>query len=425
MKKLLLSIVSLTTLGLMAQLDVTGTWVLKPVANAMAVGPAKGDYSWWGNPADEVAGARACQFDDEFVLSEDGTFKNVFGEETFLEGWQGADGCGAPVAPFDGSANATWTLDETANTLTVYGKGAFIGIPKVINMKEISSVDDAADSITYMVSVNADTMTLEIQINTDGAHWKFDLVRKRVALNPVGTWRLAPKANAMAVGPTKGDYSWWGNPADEVEGARACQFDDDFVFMADGTFKNVFGDETFIEAWQGSEGCGAPVAPFDGSAAAQWSADDKTITVTGKGAFLGIPKVINMKEISTVDDAAESITYMASITEDTMILEIQINDAGAHWMFELVKQADNSMANRAIQVGSLKVYPNPVNDMIFVSRVNAKSIITIRDFSGKVINSINGVNAMGGINVSNLKTGAYLIEMTNNNNVQTAKFIKN
>ena len=195
--------------------------------------------------------------------------------------------------------------------------------------------------------------------------------------------------------------------------------------MEDGTFKNVFGDETFLEAWQGSDGCGTPVAPFDGSAAAQWSADDKTITVTGKGAFLGIPKVINMKEISTVDDAAESITYMASITEDTMILEIQINDAGAHWKFELVKQADNSMANRAIQVGSLKVYPNPVNDMIFVSGVNAKSVITIRDFSGKVINSINGVNAMGGVNVSNLKTGAYLIEMTNNNNVQTAKFIKN
>ena len=265
MKKLLLSIVSLTTLGLMAQLDVTGTWVLKPVANAMAVGPAKGDYSWWGNPADEVTGARACQFDDEFVLSEDGTFKNVFGEETFLEGWQGAEGCGAPVAPFDGSADATWSLDESANTLTVYGKGAFIGIPKVINMKEISTVDDAADSITYMVSVNADTMTLEIQVN----------------------------------------------------------------------------------------------------------------------------------------------------------------DAGVHWKFELVKQADNSMANRAIQVGSLKVYPNPVNDMIFISGVNAKSVITIRDFSGKVINTINGVNAMGGVNVSNLKTGAYLIEMTNNNNVQTAKFIKN
>ena len=150
-----------------------------------------------------------------------------------------------------------------------------------------------------------------------------------------------------------------------------------------------------------------------------------TLTVYGKGAFIGIPKVINMKEISTVDDAADSITYMVSVNADTMTLEIQVSDAGVHWKFELVKQADNSMANRAIQVGSLKVYPNPVNDMIFISGVNAKSVITIRDFSGKVINSINGVNAMGGVNVSNLKTGAYLIEMTNNNNVQTAKFIKN
>ena len=243
----------------------------------------------------------------------------------------------------------------------------------------------------------------------------------------MGTWVFKPVANAMAVGQP-GDYSDWGNSAEEVTGARACQFDDEFVFSEDGTFKNVFGDETFLEPWQGGNyNCSAPVAPFDGSADATWSVNELagTLTVTGKGAFIGLPKVINMKEISTVDDAAESIIYMVSITEDTMTLEIQIKDDGTHWKFELVKQAENSMANHAIQVGSLKVYPNPVNDMIFVTGVNARSVINIRDFSGKVINRINGVNAMGGINVSNLKTGAYLIEMTNNKNVQTAKFIKN
>lgn len=248
-------------------------------------------------------------------------------------------------------------------------------------------------------------------------------------LDVTGTWVLKPVANAMAVGPAKGDYSWWGNPADEVTGTRACQFDDEFVLSEDGTFKNVFGEETFLEGWQGAEGCGAPVAPHDGRTAATWTADDSTITIKGRGAFLGIPKVVNMLELDKADDLEasipDSIVYMASIVEDTMIVEIQVNTEGVHWKFELVKQADNSMANRAIQFGSLKVYPNPVNDMIFVSGVNAKSVITIRDFSGKVINSINGVNVMGGVNVSNLKTGAYLIEMTNNNNVQTAKFIKN
>ena len=248
-------------------------------------------------------------------------------------------------------------------------------------------------------------------------------------LDVTGTWVLKPAANAMAVGPKKGDYSWWGNPADEVTGARACQFDDEFVFMSDGTFKNILGDETFLEGWQGADGCGAPVAPHDGKTAATWTANESTITIKGRGAFLGIPKVVNMLELDKAEDLEasipDSIVYMASIVEDTMIVEIQISSDGAHWKFELVKQADNSMANSAIQVEALKVYPNPVNDMIFVAGVNAKSVVTIRDFSGKVINSINGIHAMGGINVSTLKTGAYLIEMTNNNNVQTAKFIKN
>ncbi|MGC6414269.1 MAG: hypothetical protein ACON5K_06170 [Bacteroidia bacterium] len=38
MKKLLLSILGLSTIGLMAQ--ITGTWTLAPKAYAMAVGPA-------------------------------------------------------------------------------------------------------------------------------------------------------------------------------------------------------------------------------------------------------------------------------------------------------------------------------------------------------------------------------------------------
>ncbi|MEC8692971.1 MAG: T9SS type A sorting domain-containing protein [Bacteroidota bacterium] len=246
-------------------------------------------------------------------------------------------------------------------------------------------------------------------------------------MNVTGTWLFKPTEEAMAVGPSKGDYSWWNVPAAEITGARACQFDDEFVLSADGTFKNVFGEETFIEGWQGSEGCGAPVAPFDGSADATWSLDEKarTLTIHGKGAFMGIPKATNMKELTSVDGAPDSITYMVSMNADTLILEIQVNDEGAHWKFEFVKAADGSMSNDAMKNESLKVYPNPVNDMVFVAGVNAKSVINIRDFSGKVINSINGLDALSGINVSNLKTGAYLIEMTNNNNVQTAKFIKN
>ena len=63
---------------------------------------------WWSNSADDVT-TRACLFDDIFRFGEDGSFSNVMGSQTWLEGWQGVDGeqCGAPVAPHDGSNSAT------------------------------------------------------------------------------------------------------------------------------------------------------------------------------------------------------------------------------------------------------------------------------------------------------------------------------
>ena len=68
-----------------------------------------------------------------------------------------------------------------------------------------------------------------------------------------------------------------GGVVDEghITGSRACQFDDEFVFNADGSFQNILGIETFVEPWQGNdpEGCAAPVAPHDGSASATWSHD--------------------------------------------------------------------------------------------------------------------------------------------------------
>ena len=43
------------------------------------------------------------------------------------------------------------------------------------------------------------------------------------------TWKMAPQAGAMGVGPSLGDYSWWANNATDVT-TRACFFDDEYVF---------------------------------------------------------------------------------------------------------------------------------------------------------------------------------------------------
>jgi len=58
-----------------------------------------------------------------------------------------------------------------------------------------------------------------------------------------GSWKLAPVAGAFKVGPGVDDGSWWQNSEGDVE-TRACLFDDEYVFHADGTFENVQGTET-------------------------------------------------------------------------------------------------------------------------------------------------------------------------------------
>jgi len=239
-----------------------------------------------------------------------------------------------------------------------------------------------------------------------------------------GTWKLAPKAGAFGVGPAKGDYSWWSVPEPEVTGVRACQFDDQFVFNADGTFQNIFGNETYREGWQGADGCGAPVAPHDGKTAAKWSFNmaAKTVTLKGKGAFLGLPKPYNLGELKAPADAPDSIVYEVTVVDmNNVIIEIKISEAGAYWKYELTRE---TASNTAIKNNMVKVFPNPVNNTLFVNATAAVNQLTIRDLSGKAVYTQMNVNSEKGIDVSFLNTGAYFISIETANGTQNAKFIK-
>jgi len=152
----------------------TGNWMLSPTAGSLGVGPNQGDISWWSADDAEVV-TRACLYDDLFSFNADGSFANTMGADTWLEGWQGTEGCGAPVAPFDGSNAATYSYDASAGTLTVSGLGAHIGLPKVNNAGEIDDVANAVSSITYTVTEISDTaMTLDIDFG--GGWWRYELV---------------------------------------------------------------------------------------------------------------------------------------------------------------------------------------------------------------------------------------------------------
>jgi uncharacterized surface protein with fasciclin (FAS1) repeats len=202
----------------------------------------------------------------------------------------------------------------------------------------------------------------------------------------LGTWMLAPEAGSLGVGPAEFDVSWW-NGDDGVIAARACYYDDEYVFSRDGTFTNVLGAETWVEAWQGAaaDGCAAPVAPHDASIPATFEYDEEamTLTISGQGSYMGLPKAVNGAEIGSPVDAPASILYNAYMQEDGSMLVTVEAGAGVWWNYKFIKTAEPPPPSpfpgtwvMAPEAGSLGVGPAEFD----VSWWNGdEGVISIRD----------------------------------------------
>ncbi|MBT8068565.1 MAG: hypothetical protein KJO09_15080, partial [Gammaproteobacteria bacterium] len=325
--------------------NLAGDWRLDTQGGA-GVGPAPGDISWWSTDIDGVVETRACWFDDIYRLGADGSFRNIQGDETWLEDWQaGAEQCGPPLAPHDGSAAGTWVYDEGAGTLTIGGAGSFIGLPRTVNGGELPNVP-VPDAIVYdVLALDGDSLTITIDVG-GGSWWTYTLARQ--PLSPLaGKWMLNTESGA-GVGPNEGDISWWSTDVAGVVEARACWFDDAYVFGNDGSFQNVLGDETWLEPWQaGAEMCGAPIAPHDGSNGAiyQYDEDAGTLKLTGVGAHLGLPGKVNGAELGAPAEAPESVTYNVSTLDgDNMTVTIDVGTGW--WQYRLVRVSNSPVVGK-------------------------------------------------------------------------------
>jgi hypothetical protein len=170
-----------------------GDWYIDPTAGALAVGPNADDLGWWSSSADDVT-TRACLFDDIYRFGADGTFENILGDQTWLEGWQEGqegEGCGTPIAPHDGSNPATYSY--TDNSVTVSGSGAFLGLAKVHNTGEDGAPVD--DTITYEV-ISVDDTYMTVHINFGPGVWAFRFINSTALgiedVNPVSNFNFYP-----------------------------------------------------------------------------------------------------------------------------------------------------------------------------------------------------------------------------------------
>jgi len=322
---------------------IIGTWRLSSTAGSLGVGPALGDIGWW-NCDDVCIADRACYYDDEYVFSSDGTFQNNLGAETWVEGWQGGtDSCGAPVAPHDGSNAATFIYDESSGVLTLNGQGAYLGIPKAYNGGELGAGDTAPNSISYNVTLSNNDTEMDVYIETgSGVFWQYKFVKEATESSPLeGIWVISSEAGSLGVGPALGDIGWW-NCDDVCVADRACYYDDQYIFNADGTFENNLGTETWVEGWQGgTDSCATPVYPHDGSNAATYMYDAVagTVTLMGQGAYIGVPKGYNGGELGAGDTAPNSITYNLTLSNGNTEMDMYIETgSGVFWQYKLVKQ---------------------------------------------------------------------------------------
>ena len=88
-------------------------------------------------------------------------------------------------------------------------------------------------------------------------------------------------------------------------------------------------------------------------------------------------------------------------------------------------ELDESASNPNLNLANLSVYPNPVSDMLNINYNENITKLTIYDVAGRSVKSIATNNSMNSINVSDLKSGTYLLSIeTESKNASTIKFIK-
>ena len=241
------------------------------------------------------------------------------------------------------TARFNYTVDENNGLLVNFTNASLNADSYSWNFGDDESSTETSPSHTYAADGEYTvTLTATNSGGSTSASETLTLTSVLTLADLNDTWKVAPEAGALAVGPSQGDGSWWSLSEADVT-TRACFMDDKYTLNADGSFSIVMDGETWLEGFQGvdSDQCGAPVAPHDGSGSYTYEATETTLTLSGEGAFMGLPKANNAGELPNVD-VPTSITYtIIEFVRDgagkRLVLDIECG-TGVWWRFTFVSQ---------------------------------------------------------------------------------------
>ena len=453
MKKITLFVFLLIiSLGNAQTLD--GTWKMSPQAGAFGVGPNQGDTSWFANSLADVT-TRACFFDDLYVFNTDGTFTNVLGAQSWIEGWQGgSDACGTPVAPHNGSNAATWSQNTTNGTVTLTGVGAYLGLAKAYNGGELATPSAAPASITYKItSLTTNLMTLDLQIG--GGWWRFVMAKEGVAPTCSDGIQNGTETGVDCGGSCSACLAQINLPIN-FEGSTTNYTVSDFggnvsTLVVDpinaGNMVTRSVKTSGSALWAGT----TMSTPAGFSSTIPFTVSNRKVYVSVWSPDAGIPVRLKvevagnptqscetqtnttvvgwqMMEFDFNNEASGTAAFNQTFNFNMMSIFFNFGTDGATagektYYFDNVSYAA-PLAIASFEEAKIAMYPNPVSSSLSISSMDALETISIFNVIGQEVMNLKVNDTNTTINVSNFQNGIYIIKTFSEGKVSTSKFIK-
>jgi len=167
--------------------------------------------------------------------------------------------------------------------------------------------------------------------------------------NSTRTWKLAPEAGALFIGPPDFSQTWWGNSVADVT-ARGCLFNDEYTFVKAGSVLQYNSKGDFYVDEEGGNpwpsGMPAVGCYANGDIPAQFQAwansasftfeviNNNKLKVIGTGAHLGLYKAGTPPD-AALSAPASSVTYdIVSITPTRLV--VKLDYGWGAWRFTYV-----------------------------------------------------------------------------------------
>lgn len=337
-----------------------------------------GDFpEWYQAQPNEKAGSGMYTDRYTFYLA-DFAFDMETDGLVYLNAAQGSNfpgsfdpGVGDLSAPYEAPEGLKWSMAEPEDSypeLTI-SQGGFLGYfaggrtYQIVTIEEnemlLRFVDQANPDLAWYVRLIPEDFVPAEEIPEPEPVDPGVLSLQSLTGGGSKAWKLKPTAGAFGVGEAPGSDAYYPN-GEDISEARACLFNDRFIFNEDGTFTYDPVGDIYGEAYMGvEEGC-QPVSNLEGTAGEAWGAGthdfsftDATesgnarITVTGTGAFIALPKAYNGGEYQSGPPAEDrAVTYDVigysneeGVEELTITIDIT-NEGTVFWTFVLIPDTE-------------------------------------------------------------------------------------